>query len=82
MTDLGLKTVKIFADGADLDAILALADQPDISGFTTNPTLVPKSGVIDYDGFADRLLVRITDRPVSFEVMASLNDAATAGYFL
>lgn len=70
MTDLGLKTVKIFADGADLEAILELADQPDISGFTTNPTLMRKAGVTDYEGFARKLLERITDRPVSFEVFA------------
>jgi transaldolase len=70
MTDLGLKTVKIFADGADLEAILELADRPDIAGFTTNPTLMRKSGVSDYEGFARKLLERITDRPISFEVFA------------
>src|ERR1035441_5658031 len=56
MTDLGLKTVKIFADGADLEAILELADRPDIAGFTTNPTLMRQSGVTDYEGFARKLL--------------------------
>jgi transaldolase len=70
MTDLGLKTVKIFADGADLEGILALADSPDIAGFTTNPTLMRKSGVSDYEGFARKLLARITDRPISLEVFA------------
>ena len=33
-----LKHVKIFADGADLDGILALYKNPSIKGFTTNPT--------------------------------------------
>jgi transaldolase len=70
MADLGLKTVKIFADGADLDTIIDLADQPNIAGFTTNPTLMCKSGVTDYEGFARKLLERIPDRPVSFEVFA------------
>jgi len=70
MTDLGLKTVKIFADGADLEGILELADSPDIAGFTTNPTLMRKSGVSDYEGFARKLLARITDRPISLEVFA------------
>ncbi len=70
MADLGLKTVKIFADGADLDTIIDLADQPNIAGFTTNPTLMRKSGVTDYEGFARKLLERIPDRPVSFEVFA------------
>jgi transaldolase len=70
MTDLGLKTVKIFADGANLDAILELAGQPYIAGFTTNPTLMRQSGVSDYEGFARKLLEHITDRPISFEVFA------------
>ena len=74
MTDLGLKTVKIFADGANLDAILELAGQPHIAGFTTNPTLMRQSGVSDYEGFARKLLEHITDRPISFEVFADEPD--------
>ena len=70
MTDLGLKTVKIFADGADLQSLLELADQPHIAGFTTNPTLMRQSGVSDYEGFARKVLEHITDRPISFEVFA------------
>jgi transaldolase len=70
MTDLGLKTVKIFADGANLQAMLELADQPHIAGFTTNPTLMRQAGVSDYEGFARKLLGHITDRPISFEVCA------------
>jgi transaldolase len=70
MTDLGLRTVKIFADGANLQAILELADHPHITGFTTNPTLMRGSGVSDYEGFARKLLEHITNRPVSFEVFA------------
>src|SRR5581483_6813023 len=62
--------VKIFADGADLDAILALAEDPRVSGFTTNPTLMWKAGLTDYGDFAQRLLERITTHPISFEVFA------------
>jgi transaldolase len=62
-------SVKLFADGADLDGILALADEPMISGFTTNPTLMWKAGLTDYRDFADRLLERIR-KPISFEVFA------------
>ena len=62
--------VKIFADGADLDAILALAADPRIAGFTTNPTLMWKAGLTDYEEFAKRLLERITTHPISFEVFA------------
>ena len=61
--------VKIFADGADLKAILELSRNPLISGFTTNPTLMRKSGVEDYAGFARKVLDHITDRPISFEVL-------------
>jgi transaldolase len=66
--------VKIFADGADLDAILALAADKQIAGFTTNPTLMWKAGLTDYEEFAKRLLEQITTHPISFEVFA--DDAA------
>jgi transaldolase len=62
--------VKIFADGADLDSILALAGNKRIRGFTTNPTLMWKAGLTDYEEFAKRLLERITEHPISFEVFA------------
>jgi transaldolase len=61
---------RIFADGADLDGILALAEDPNIAGFTTNPTLMWKAGLTDYADFAQRLLERITNHPISFEVFA------------
>jgi transaldolase len=61
---------KIYADGADLDGILRLAADPLISGFTTNPTLMWKAGLTDYGDFAQRLLERIRDKPISFEVFA------------
>ena len=67
-------SVKIFADGADLDGIIALAEDPRISGFTTNPTLMWKAGLTDYQDFAQRLLERITEYPVSFEVFADDTD--------
>jgi transaldolase len=70
VTDLGLRHVRIYADGADLESIVALAQRPEIAGFTTNPTLMRKSGVSDYESFARKVLDAITDRPVSFEVLA------------
>jgi transaldolase len=63
-------STRIFADGADLDSILALATDPRIAGFTTNPTLMWKAGLTDYGEFAQRLLERITKHPISFEVFA------------
>jgi transaldolase len=62
--------VKIFGDGADLGGILELSRQPYIKGFTTNPTLMRKAGVPDYEAFATEILKHISDRPVSFEVFA------------
>lgn len=62
--------VKVFGDGADLDGILKLYANPLIKGFTTNPTLMRKAGIDDYEGFARKLLVAVPDRPISLEVFA------------
>lgn len=62
--------VKIFADGAEKDGMIALAKEAHIKGFTTNPTLMKKAGVTDYVGFAKDILQHITDKPVSFEVFS------------
>jgi transaldolase len=63
-------STRIFADGADLDGILALAADPRIAGFTTNPTLMRKVGLSDYAKFAQSLLERVRKHPISFEVFA------------
>ena len=62
--------MKIYADGADLEQLLELADDPLIEGFTTNPTLMRRAGVTDYEGFARKLIERVPDKPISFEVFA------------
>jgi transaldolase len=62
--------IKIFGDGADRKTMVALAANPLIKGFTTNPTLMRKDGVTDYQGFAHEVLTAIPDRPVSFEVLS------------
>jgi len=62
--------IKIFADGADLAEMLMLARHPVIRGFTTNPTLMRKAGVVDYRKFAHDVLEVIFDRPISFEVFS------------
>ena len=67
VTDL---KVKLFADGADKSAMLELYRNPLIAGFTTNPTLMRKAGVVDYKGFAKEILAAIPDRPISLEVFA------------
>ena len=63
-------SVKIFADGADLAGMLDLYRKPFIKGFTTNPTLMRKSGITDYRAFAREVLAAIPDRPISFEVLS------------
>jgi transaldolase len=70
MTKIDSLKAKIFADGADFDAILALAKKPWIKGFTTNPTLMRKAGVTDYEAYARKLVAAVPDRPISFEVFA------------
>jgi len=67
-------SVKIFADGADLDRILALADDRRVRGFTTNPSLMRKAGLTSYEDFVRRLVERITDKPISLEVFADNAD--------
>jgi transaldolase len=62
--------IKIFADGADRDGILALYDKPYIRGLTTNPTLMRKVGITDYEAFAKSVLEVVKDKPISFEVFS------------
>jgi transaldolase len=63
--------VKIFSDSADQGDIIELASKPWIQGFTTNPTLLRKAGVRDYESFGRSLVERIPDRPFSFEVLSN-----------
>lgn len=62
--------VQIFADGADQEGMLEMYARPYVKGFTTNPTLMRKAGVSDYEQFARTMLQAIPDRPISFEVFA------------
>lgn len=64
------RRIKIFADGADKDGILQVYRSGTVDGFTTNPTLMRKAGVVDYEAFARDILAVITDRPISFEVFS------------
>ena len=62
--------VKIFADGADKDGMLRLNANPLIQGLTTNPTLMRKAGLKDFEAFAKDILQGITAKPISFEVFS------------
>src|ERR1700694_868665 len=50
--------------------MLEMARLPYVAGFTTNPTLMRKAGVVDYKAFAREVLEAIPDRPISFEVFS------------
>jgi transaldolase len=67
--DTSLK-VKLFADGADKPTMLQMYRDPRIQGFTTNPTLMHKAGIKDYEGFARDIVQSIPDRSISLEVFA------------
>jgi len=62
--------IKLFCDGADFDSILSMYKVPYIKGFTTNPTLMRKAGITDYEAFGRKVLAAVPDRPVSLEVFA------------
>ena len=60
--------IKIFADGADQKAMVEFNKNPLVKGFTTNPSLMKESGVMNYTEFAKGILNEIKEKPVSFEV--------------
>ena len=62
--------IQIYADGADKAGILDLYAKPYIKGLTTNPTLMNKAGIKDYEAFARDILQTVTAKPISLEVFA------------
>jgi transaldolase len=70
MSQVAQLKIKLFADGADVNSMLALAKNPQVQGFTTNPTLMRKAGITDYEAFGRSLARTIPDRPFSFEVLS------------
>jgi len=62
--------IKLFADGADLDTMIMMANLEYIQGLTTNPTLMRKAGIADYKSFSRQVLKEITNKPISFEVFS------------
>lgn len=70
MTTVENLKVKIFADGADKEGMLEMYTKPFIKGLTTNPTLMKKAGITNYEAFAKDILTVINDKPISFEVFS------------
>ena len=62
--------VKIFSDGADKKDMLEMNSKTFIKGLTTNPTLMKKAGIKDYELFAKDILSTIKEKPISFEVFS------------
>ncbi len=62
--------IQIYADGADKAGILDLYARPYVKGFTTNPSLLKRSGVHDYEAFGREILQTVRDKPISFEVFS------------
>lgn len=62
--------VQIFADGADKAGMLEMYNKPFIKGLTTNPTLMKKAGIKDYEAFAKDILLEVKDKSISFEVFS------------
>ena len=63
-------TIDLYADGADVRDMVAARQSGVVRGFTTNPTLMKKSGVTDYEAFAKEALKAVSGMPISFEVFA------------
>lgn len=70
MLTLNTLKIRIYADGADKAGILDLYAKPYIKGLTTNPTLMKKAGIKDYETFAKDILQTVTAKPISLEVFA------------
>ena len=62
--------IELYADGADVRDMLSARESGLVKGFTTNPTLMRKSGVTDYEKFAKEALAAVSGMPISFEVFA------------
>src|SRR5690348_15026822 len=70
MKNLATLRVKVYADGADKQGMLQLNANPLIKGMTTNPTLMRKAGLKDFEAFARDILQGVTEKPISFEVFS------------
>ena len=68
MKSLNDLKIQLYADGADKAGILDLYAKPYIKGLTTNPSLMKKAGIKDYEAFAKDILQTVTAKPISLEV--------------
>ena len=60
--------IQVYLDSADLDVVSKYSSFPNIKGFTSNPSLMSKSGIKSYEEFIKKFLSISNNKPVSFEV--------------
>jgi transaldolase len=70
MSSIDQLKIKLYVDAADFSSILVWCRNPLIKGLTTNPTLMRKAGVQDYEEFSRKVLALVPQLPVSIEVFA------------
>jgi transaldolase len=63
-------TIDVYADGANTADMLKRYREGKVGGFTTNPTLMAKAGIRNYEAFAKEVLAEIKTLPISFEVFS------------
>lgn len=68
--NIKFKNLSLYQDGANIEEMIEAAKDPMISGFTTNPTLMAKVGITDYEGFARKVIEAIPEKSISFEVFS------------
>ena len=63
-------STKIFCDIADIKLIKKFTHKNIVKGFTTNPSLIRKTGAKDYLNYCRKILKVSKNKPVSLEVFA------------
>src|SRR5271154_478170 len=69
--DISRLQIKLFSDGADIQSIVEMSADPLIKGFTTNPTLMRKAGVVDFEEFTRAVVRMVPNYPLSVECTSS-----------
>ena len=70
MNSLDKLKIKIFADGASFEDMINMNANSIIKGLTTNPSLMKKAGITNYEDFAKKVTREIKKKTISFEVFS------------
>jgi transaldolase len=65
-----IKNIDIYCDGADFVSMKKFYKMSYIKGFTTNPSLMKKSGIKNYESFSKKALKIIKNKSISLEVFS------------